>query len=292
MQRAFGRLSADPMARIPTQVKMAKWLSSNGHSPEGKVLFEVGTGNLPVVPMGFFLTGAARIITVDLNPRLDTKLSSQILHWLHTHRDEVHRHYAGLVPAEKLNERLDVIGATHHDLFAFFEAANIEHRAPFDAARTDFDDGLIDIHYSVKTLEHVPEPDIIRILAEARRLIKPDGAACHLIDLSDHFSHQDSSIPAINFLRFSEREWMKIAGNKYGYTNRLRGSQYDEIFRDLEFETVIERTLDERSMAELQSGFPLHGMYDGFEERDICTTFLDVLLRKSSAKCTESNGRA
>ncbi len=54
MQKAFGRLSADPMARIPTQVRLAQWLSNKGHSVEGKVVFEVGTGNLPVVPMGFF----------------------------------------------------------------------------------------------------------------------------------------------------------------------------------------------------------------------------------------------
>ena len=282
MQRAFGRLSADPMARIPTQVRMAKWLTANGHSPEGKVLFEVGTGNLPVVPMGFYLTGAAKIITVDLNPRLDAKLSSQILHWLHTNRDEVHRLYDGLVPVDKLNERLDVIGETHQDLLAFFEAANIEHRAPFDAAKTDFDDDSIDIHYSVKTLEHVPEPDIIRILTEARRLIKSDGVACHLIDLSDHFSHQDPSITAINFLRFTENEWLKIAGNKYGYTNRLRASQYDFLFQNLKLDATVEGTVDERSLAALQSGFPLDAEYNGLEPKNICTTFLDVMLSKST----------
>ena len=282
MQRAFGRLSADPMARIPTQIRMAKRLSANGQSPEGKILFEVGTGNMPVVPIGFFLTGAAKIITVDLNPRLDAKLSSQILLWLHTHRDEVHRLYSGLVPEDVLDERLDIIGATRHDIFAFFKAANIEHKAPFDAAATDLDDDSIDIHYSVKTLEHVPEPDIIRILKEARRLIRPSGVAYHLIDLSDHFSHQDPSISAINFLCFTEQEWLKIAGNKYGYINRLRASQFDRMFRDLNFDATVERTIDERSLAALQSGLPVDTAFAGLESQDICTTFLDVILSKPS----------
>ena len=59
LQRAFGRLTADPMARIPTHVEMMQWLVENGQSPEGRVVFEVGTGNLPVIPVGFFLCGAA-----------------------------------------------------------------------------------------------------------------------------------------------------------------------------------------------------------------------------------------
>jgi len=38
---------------------------------EGKTFFEVGTGHNPIVPIGFFLCGAEKIVTVDLHRRLD-----------------------------------------------------------------------------------------------------------------------------------------------------------------------------------------------------------------------------
>ncbi|MBE9569439.1 MAG: hypothetical protein IMF11_02320, partial [Proteobacteria bacterium] len=64
IQKAFGRLKADPMARIPAQVEMARWILDMGKGLEGKRFFEVGTGHCPVVPIGFFLCGAEKIVTV------------------------------------------------------------------------------------------------------------------------------------------------------------------------------------------------------------------------------------
>lgn len=55
IQKTFGRLKADPMSRIPTQIEMARWILDMGGKIEGKTFFEVGTGHCPVVPIGFFI---------------------------------------------------------------------------------------------------------------------------------------------------------------------------------------------------------------------------------------------
>ena len=39
----------------------------------------------------------------------------------------------------------------------------------------------------------------------------------HFVDLSNHFQHQDQSITRINFLKFSDLEWNRIAGNEFAY---------------------------------------------------------------------------
>ena len=71
----------------------------------------------------------------------------------------------------------------------------------------------MDYHVSTTVLEHIPNKNIVRILTEAKRILKNNREAVHFIDLSDHFQHQDERITRINFLQYSEREWEKISGN-------------------------------------------------------------------------------
>ena len=118
-------------------------------------------------------------------------------------------------------------------------------------------------------------------LAEAHRILRPTGAACHYIDLSDHFSHQDPSISSINFLRFDARQWDKIAGNKYAYLNRLRAPEYLDLFNDAGFDPVaIRPTVDEAAKAVLEQPFPLDQRFQDFSPDDLCTAFLLLLPRK------------
>lgn len=54
VQKKLGRLSSNPASRIPDQIKLARLLLENGFNIEGRVLLEVGTGQLPIVPMVSF----------------------------------------------------------------------------------------------------------------------------------------------------------------------------------------------------------------------------------------------
>jgi hypothetical protein len=78
----------------------------------------------------------------------------------------------------------------------------------------------------VTTLEHIPENVIIDIFKEASRILKKGSICVHFIDLSDHFQHQDGTISSINFLKYSNAHWEKIAGNEFAYCNRLRALEY------------------------------------------------------------------
>jgi len=80
--------------------------------------------------------------------------------------------------------------------------------------------------------------------------------AIHFIDLSDHFKHQDKSITSINFLRYSDEEWDKIAGNEFVYCNRLRASDYLVLFKEAGFDICRhEIQEDEEARKSIRNGF-------------------------------------
>ena len=120
------------------------------------------------------------------------------------------------------------------------------------------------------------------VFAEAKRILKPTGIAIHFVDLSDHFSHQDRSISSINFLKFSDSEWNRLAGNEFAYCNRLRVSDYLNLFSDCNFQVLRKETaLDVEALDSLHNGFVLHDKLQHYEPEDICTTSVNIMLQVS-----------
>jgi SAM-dependent methyltransferase len=261
---------------------MCRWLIESGRPVLGRQGFEVGTGHLPVVPIGFYLCGAAGTISVDLNRRIDWELLREALRWITTNRDHIESLYtAELVEPRLLDERLVVLSQLQDDPARFLEAAGILYLAPQDAAKTSLAAGSIDCHYSVTVLEHIPEPVLRDILTEAKRLLKDDGVALHFIDPSDHFSHQDSSIHAVNFLKYSDEDWWRLADNRFAYCNRLRASDFLRIVGDLAFEVVrSEALIDEAAREALRNGFVIDPRFRKYDIDDLSTTSLRLLLKK------------
>jgi SAM-dependent methyltransferase len=283
-QKKLGRLQANPLARLPIQVKMTRWLMEQGILITGSCLFEVGSGNIPLVPIGFFLSGAGRVITVDLHKRIDWGLTRSCLEWIALHRGEVQAMYSEVVDLDLFNERLAVLARRQSTPQRFLEEAGIEYWAPQDAARTSLPAASVDCHFSVTTLEHIPPATLNDIFKEARRILKSNGAAIHFVDLSDHFQHQDRSITQINFLRFSEAEWEKIAYNEFAYCNRLRASDYLRLFAALGYKQLrVEGDIDSESLQALKDGFRVDGQFMPYSSEDLCTCSLRGVFRSDGS---------
>jgi SAM-dependent methyltransferase len=280
IQKTFGRLKADPMSRIPTQIEMARWIIEAGKQIEGKTFMEVGTGHDPIVPVGLFLCGADKIVTVDLHQRLDYGILGDSLVWIDENKDDIWKYYDSVVAKSVFDERIELVRRLKGSPKKFLTEANILYLAPADAAETGLPDMSIDYHFSMTVFEHIPEVDIKRIIGEAKRILKKDGLAIHFIDLSDHFQHQDKSITGINFLRYSEKEWDKIADNQFAYCNRLRTSDYLELFKSMGFE--IDRkevNADKEALESIRSGFLVDELFRDYSVADLCATGLRVALK-------------
>ncbi|HEY0376149.1 MAG TPA: class I SAM-dependent methyltransferase [Pyrinomonadaceae bacterium] len=263
MQRTVGSLKpgrSNPLEWFDAALSMVAWLKGAGARVEGRRFLEVGTGHYPNVPVGLWLCGAGEVVTVDLNTYLTDALCSQTVEFVRGNREAVAKAFGVEAEAPLFQERLGQLaglrgGAGVRELL---ELAHIKYLAPADAAKLDFPDGSFDFHVSHAVFEHIPADTIAAILAEARRLLKPEGLLMHIIDPSDHFSHDDPSITAVNFLQFSDREWRRWAGNKFMYHNRLRASEYGELFGRAGVHILRQsEAVDEPSLRALRNGFRL-----------------------------------
>lgn len=182
--------------------------------------FEFGAGRDLIVPLAFSAHGARRFITVDIE-RL-AKL-------------ELIRSNAAVI------SRLS--GTDHPDMKSLEDLERywrIDYRAPADARTTDLPAGSIDCAVSVETLEHIPKNDIAAILQELRRIMRPDGVVLMQIDYGDHFKGFDPSISSFNFLTYSDEDWESFQ-SRFQYVNRLRHSEYLQLFREAGFELLSDQ---------------------------------------------------
>jgi SAM-dependent methyltransferase len=185
---------------------------------DSSTFFEFGSGRDLVVPLAISACGAKRFVTMDIE-RL-AKL-------------DLIRSNAAIVA--KLNGTARPPLSSWADLHRDWR---VDYRAPADARATGFESDTIDCAVSVETLEHIPHDDIFNILKEVHRILRPDGVALMQIDYGDHFKGFDPSISSFNFLTYSDEGWQPFQ-SRFQYVNRLRHSEYVNLFEKAGFEMVL-----------------------------------------------------
>src|SRR6185437_9178073 len=98
-------------------------------------------------------------------------------------------------------------------------------------------------------------PEEIReIHKSSLRWLTADAIWFHLIGTSDDRARQDKSVNQFDFLKYSEKEWMRISGNRYGYKNRLRLPEYRELFQSAGWRVAREKaTVADAAVAKLRA---------------------------------------
>ena len=281
MQRSMGSLRAkrtNPLEWFQAGRRTAEWIRAGGREVEGMRFLEVGTGRNVNLPTALWLCGAAQVVTIDLNPYLSKALVFESNEYVRRHQDAVVQSFGAEAERPQFQERLAQLVNFKGDLTALLQLMNIKYLPRADASQLPLEAQSIDMHVSFAVLEHIPAPIICGILAEARRILKTDGLLLHVIDPSDHFSHDDSSITAINFLQFGDREWDRWAGNKFTYHNRLRAFEYLELFEQAGVRMLRQtESIDEPSLHALKNGFPLHRQFQGIAPEALAVRSLNVL---------------
>ncbi len=256
MQRHFGGWrQVNPIGTLTDGVEAWRRIVSRGRNPAGGIFLEVGTGGLPLIPMANWLMGAQKTITLDLNPYLKGELIAECLQFVRHNRDEIKSVFHGFLDKSRFSDLIAYIEDGRFSVRSFLDLCGIDYRAPTNAASTGLADGSVDFHTSHNVLEHIPPAVLRAILHEGVRVLKDSGLLVHRVDYSDHFSHSDPGISAINFLQYSERTWRLLAENRYMYMNRLRHDDFIALFGALPLRTVeAEPESDARSRELLESG--------------------------------------
>jgi len=200
------------------------------------------------------------------------------------HQPEILKLFRAEAARPGFRERFQRLVGFSGSLASFMQMTNTRYLAPADATALPFRDERFDFHVSHAVLEHVPRDAIVQVLGEAKRLLRPDGILVHVIDPSDHFSHDDTSIVAVNFLKFEDREWERWAGNKFSYHNRLRAYEYVKLFEAAGLRILHQtQTIDEPSLALLKNGFPLARRFRPMRPEDLAVTSVNLMASRPYA---------
>jgi SAM-dependent methyltransferase len=240
--------------------------------PREAVLYEFGAGWDLAVPLTYAALGVGRQLLVDIRPNLRVELVNDSLAKLARLREELERetgHELRPLGAP------DVASAT--DLERRF---GIEYRAPCDARATGLPAASVDFASSTNTLEHVPEAEIAAILAETRRLLRPEGVLSCRINMRDHASYSDPAVGPYLFLTLPARRW-RLVNSRLGYQNRLRYPDYARLLAEAGFEVVAEEVA-RPSAEELErlAALPLAPEFEGrYSLDDLRAKSLAVVVR-------------
>jgi SAM-dependent methyltransferase len=201
---------------------------------EEAVFYEFGAGWDLTVPIAYWMLGVESQIVVDLRPNLRLELLNASA-----------RKLSRLAPRLEVKAGWKLRKPTGAPLTAQAQLEprfGIRYLAPRDARATGLEPESVDFVSNTATLEHVPAPDLVPILAECRRLLRGDGAISCRIDLRDHYSYVDRNLSPYNFLRFGERTW-RLLNPALHHQNRLRRPDYLRAFTAAGFEIVAEEII-------------------------------------------------
>ena len=256
MQRRFGGLRVtDPTSRMGGGVSIWRHLREQGQERADRFCLEIGTGWRLNTPIALWLLGAKQIITVDLHRYLKPELVFEDVQFLREHPEKI----AEIYPTEGLRgdrlERLLKCPLTRTNCDALLELCQIQYLAPQDASALPLAGHSVDLEFSFNVFEHIPGPVLSHILTEGRRVLKPTGLSIHCVDYTDHFSHSDGSISSVNFLQYEDRDWDRLAGNRYMYMNRLRVDDFEQLFQGAGYQILTHvRDVDEAALRLLKNG--------------------------------------
>lgn len=209
------------------------------------VFYEFGAGWDLAIQLSYWSLGVRRQILIDLRPNLRLELVNVTLERLRRLRPELEE-----VAGRELRDPGSDGARSARELAERF---GIDYLAPRDARGTGLGVESVDFVSSTNTLEHVPQVDLVPILGECRRLLRPDGILSSRIDLRDHYCDFDSTRTPYSFLRYSDRAW-GLLNSGLMYQNRLRRPDYLRAFEDAGLGIVSETATrpDERQLAALR----------------------------------------
>jgi len=247
-ERVLGTLPPCLSHDLPKMLSHIQQLRRRGLSTfEGTTWVEVGPGQAPTAALAFALVGVQRQELYDPTRYFHQKWLTGIVPELGNYLGDlaaaagqrtidVERRYRQLLKGVSL-ARLPDLGIGYH--------------APCDASHTPLRPATVDVVTTSQVLEHVPPDDLLRLLSEWKRILRPAGLMSHIIDHSDHFSAFDRDLSPVNFLRFREATW-RLLSSGLSYCNRLRECQYLQMFEDAGFRILhVESTLNPTALNSL-----------------------------------------
>lgn len=240
----------------------AEWIQTTtrtiGVDVEGASLLEIGPGHSLGIANALLLTGAKRVVPIDIRRLADPSDKT----YLPAVEQELRRR--GLLAAEKN----PTVGRGR---------AGLDYTMVSPRSGWPFPNESFEIVYSFYSGEHLRAP--ARVLAEAYRVLKPGGVCLQRIDLKDHY---DPEGDWLGFLRYDEWLWELMHSERGRWCNRLRAPQWRALVSE-HFDEIV-------SFEEIRKPLPiafdpeqLAKVFRGYSREDLGVAEIWLAARKSPA---------
>lgn len=243
---------------------------------------EIGTGWVPAVPIALLLAGV-QVDSFDIVRLMRPTILQRCLREIERHLPRF-AEAAGL-PVQAVQRRYDLI---RHETEFECVAGRLGglYRAPWDTTRLPYRDGQVDLAFSNLVFQNVHVCVLERLVQETFRILKPGGFAIHRIGMDDEYAAVDPARGPLDFLRYSRSGWDLLFSHSIKYCNRIRCSQFLELFSRTGFREVWTRKrVDYEAIGSLRR----RGVAPEFRRmswEDLATTGLDIVLEKPSDRST------
>ena len=244
---------------------------------DGIEVVEFGSGWLPIIPFLWRIAGAKTIVLTDQERLLDRSLLRQAAAFIWGRADDV-----AATLGVTLDRVHDIVGPSLTAGGGIDEAlacAGLHYVVPFAASKMRASSA--DIIVSRAVLEHVPPWVLENFMVEFWRILRPGGVMCHVIDMSDHWEHNDKSICRVNFLRYGESFWRMTGINCQNYQNRLRHPEYLAIVRASGFVVIGDEAKCDAATLECLAEIPLAARFKGIAKEELAILTGTIVARKS-----------
>lgn len=217
-------------------LRQVSLVRESGMPIAGRSVLVFGGMSRPALPLLFALAGARRVLMLDRGAALDRDTLVDTAERLAEHAPRI----APVIGASEAVVRAALVPPAGESFAGLLERYHLDYRVDADAARITLPAGSVDVVASRAVLEHMVPTVVARIFAESRRVLAPGGRVCHVIDNSDHWSHGNPDISAVNFLRYPDWVWPLIVLPPGDYQNRLRHVDYVRMLRHAGFSILLD----------------------------------------------------
>ena len=243
-----------------------------GFPLKGKRALEIGSGWHPILPLMYRLAGCDHVTMTDVHRQMQPANVRAAVAFLRARKISIMRDLP--VSEEDFEKVLSVeLKGSLDDMLSSLGLA-------YHMARDDWK-GVkpVDIIFSHTTLEHIEPVALKKIFMDARHLLRADGVMCHGVDHTDHRANKDGKLSRIDFLRYSDKIWQMLCVDPQDYTNRLRHSDYVQLFAETRYEILHAETGENERMAIDAGTLPLWGRFAGMELSDLANAWTCFIAR-------------
>lgn len=242
-----------------------------GFDPQGRWILEIGTGSGFGPLILFNLAGARRACTVDFQ--------GLVKPYAAPYRELLARVLLtdGLLATSPYPSPAEIVNRFERLVSFDGETVRFDHRRLSalhgSVASLPFASEQFDLVYSNAVLEHVV--DVKAAIVEMKRVLRPGGIAAHRIDLSDHAVPDEPH----QFLRYSDQLWHWLNRHHVYTENRLRRSDFLQLFEDAGF-AVVQESAARTSPVTGRVLAGMHPRFQRYDRTDLAVVSAMMVLRK------------